>query len=140
MNTDSDTEDDEQYYSYDAKDRIGTSLRLGVSSIGNQPKYNLPDIEIFSIDTENILNFLGEKFRFLELNMPQKTKIMSMIPELSNVNHKNPTAYILGWLINNQPSKFQMIKNRVLGQRGVEESVKLADVVRYARLWKKMLA
>jgi hypothetical protein len=64
--------------------------------------------------------------------------------ELKNVEHKNPTAYILGFLANkieiDSGDPLQYVIQKVLIHVDEEASVQAHDVIRYSRLWENILS
>ena len=80
-----------------------------------------------------------------------KTQIKEMIDsaeQLKHVEHKNPTAYVLGFLANKMEIDDlrhfidlydYVIKKVLIHVVDTEDSVQPHDVIRYARLWKTML-
>ena len=77
----------------------------------------------------------------LSLSQSYITKMKEKADGLKNIEDRNPTAYVLGFLASNKGTSKILDKETVLNvfkqylPQVEDKSIKEADVVRYGRLW-----
>lgn len=126
---DSDIERPEYKDEYKARERAGPAGLLGSKSnrVIQDPR------ELF----QSYVNAISR--RDFELSEDEIATLIEKIDMLDNVEHKNPTAYILGYLASGNGKKITKTSidktfNDNLPGVG-DKSVQKEDVLRYARLW-----
>ena len=77
----------------------------------------------------------------IDINQTDISFMKGKADDLKNIEDKNPTAYVLGFLASNKGTSKSLDKETVLKvfrdylPRVEDKSIKEPDVVRYARLW-----
>ena len=127
-----------------AFDRVGFNE---FDFVGNIPKTRLEHamqepIEKFKQYVKAISHNLKSKNVIITNNQIQE--MLDSADELKNVEHKNPTAYILGFLANKMEidsgDPLEYVIQKVLIHADEEASVQAHDVIRYSRLWENILS
>ena len=126
-------------------DEINAYLRAG----GETTKNIGPDGKIIRILQDPLDKFI-EKVRAISLALASDNcldthnivDLISNSSKLKNVQYKNATAYILGYIATNrgtniiEAKQIQFIKERIIDSKILDDdSVTIEDVIRYARLW-----
>jgi hypothetical protein len=141
-------EDDEDHF----KQEMGVFDRVGFNDLdGNIPKTRLEHamqepIERFKQYVKGITHKL--KSKNVNITNDQIKEMIDSAEQLKNVEHKNPTAYVLGFLANKIEiddlghfvDLYDYVIKKVLIHVNEEDSVQSHDVIRYGRLWKTMLS
>ena len=146
--------DDEEYSDNDHyKAEMGAFDRVGFNDfdfVGNIPKTRLEHamqepIEKFKQYVKAISHDL--KTKKVNITNSQIQEMLDSADELKNVEHKNPTAYILGFLANKMEimsddslDLYEYVIQKVLIHVGEEAFVQAHDVIRYGRLWENILS
>ena len=134
------------------ENEMGAFDRVGFTGLGGKrPKTRLEraeqdPYEKFSQSVDAISRDLREKSGVI-ITQTDIEKMTSKAAKLNVVEHKNPTAYVLGFLASGGGRKllsddkvlFDKIINKVLPHANKDGSVFHQDVIRYARLWAKLM-
>lgn len=136
--------DEEDYiYGYDEEDdfqleakayeRLGGAVLL--SQLTGKKKGVEDPIERFSVQVDAISRKLKEYGNITESDI---VMMLDKANNLKNIEHKNPTAYILGFIASEKGKNItkksaDFVFKNVLPYAG--ENIEKEDVIRYARLW-----
>ena len=137
-----DCEDDE-VDDFDPRDEMGAFDRVGFTGLtGNAPKTRLEKaaqepLEKFQQSVEAIALNINEKIVIIKEDIKKMVETASY---LEHVEHKNPSAYILGFLATEGGKKltvenYNKIIKKFLPLIVSDASVLPEDVIRYSRLW-----
>ena len=140
-------EDDDDHFQAE----MGAFDRVGFNDFdGTIPKTRLEHamqepIERFKQYVKGITHNLNSKN--IHITKDQIKKMIDSAEQLKNIEHKNPTAYVLGFLANKIEiddlghfvDLYDYVIKKVLIHVNEEDSVQAHDVIRYGRLWKTML-
>ena len=102
------------------------------------------EIGAISRNLQSSLEVVKPKNKEIMLNERDILFLKDTATKLKHVNYKNPTAYILGFLVTKGQDEinvksFEYITKHVLNLL-LDDSVKAEDIIRYARLWMLHLA
>jgi len=130
-----------------AYERAGTSGRLNMTliqggTLGELQKKAMKELATPEDRFQLYVDAISRKLNGDNIMNVSQTEIDAMLdamPMVPNIQYKNPTAYILGFLATAggrkiSVSKIKTIIEEVLPQLP-ESGVEAPDVVRYARLW-----
>ena len=155
----SDCEGDDCEDDYDEpifENEMGAFDRVDFTGLGKGPKTRLEraeqdPYEKFSQSIDSISRHLRDKSDVI-ITQDDIDKMTFKAAKLNVVEHKNPTAYVLGFLATGGGLKllkadpkikdgylFNKIINEVLPHANKDASVFPPDVIRYARLWSKLI-
>jgi hypothetical protein len=147
--SDTSYEDDDKHF----QPEMGAFDRVGFNDFdGTTPKTRLEHatqepIERFKQYVKGVTHDL--KSKNIHITNSQIREMIDSADQLKNVEHKNPTAYVLGFLANKMEiddlDDFgdlydYVIKKVLIHVVDPEDSVQAHDVIRYGRLWNSMLS
>jgi hypothetical protein len=131
----------------DAASRIGPSgIFLGTIIGGDAGdlqsqinKMNQDPVERFKLYVDAISRNLTS-LELINLTQDDIDNMLSPIKKIKNINHKNPTAYVLGYIASNGGTNISQkqvtyVLNKILPNIANKLDIKQPDVIRYARYW-----
>lgn len=133
-----------------AYDRVGTTSKLsqvleGVTSLnvlqGKSGREIISQEDRFKINVNAISRNLSDE-GLVELTETDINEMLERTVLVPNLKYKNPTAYILGFIVTNggvdiDKKKFDRVKRKVL-PKIPDSGVEPEDVIRYSRFWKTL--
>jgi len=137
---------------FETKDEIDVFDRVGFSGLtGNAPKTRLEKaaqepLEKFIQSVEAIALYIRNRNDTIVITNSDIEKMVETASYLEHVEHKNPSAYILGFLATEKGKippqlrveNYNEIIKKVLPLIDSDASVFPEDVIRYSRLWLKL--
>jgi hypothetical protein len=126
--------DEDVEYKAEAKafERVGGGL-LG-TKVDKEKKHLQDPIEKFSVTVDAISRNLAN---YIDLNQKDIDNMIENIGLLKNIEFKNPSGYVLGYLASKGGKKIEksivqnIFKNALPHTQGITEP----DIIRYAKLW-----
>jgi hypothetical protein len=127
---------------YGASERVGFTGLAGAAPKTRLERAEQDPYEKFSQSVDAISRHLRNEADII-ITEDDIEKMIFKAANLDVVEHKNPSAYVLGFLATGGGSKltddlFHKTINKVLPHVDVDASVFPHDVIRYARLWQKL--
>lgn len=134
-----------------AYQRAGTSGRLNLTSIQDGSLADLQNKvmkelsspeETFQLYVDAISRKLNGD-NILDISQQEIDAMIDEMPKVPDIQYKNPTAYILGFITTSggreiNSGKIKMVIDEVLPQLP-DSGIEAPDVVRYARMWMKLV-
>jgi hypothetical protein len=146
------SEENEEYEEYEdynneeneARPEFGAHERVGVGMVGLLPL----DSELPKDPTERFITYVNAISLSIKETNPETSlgdediRTMLTVEDIKNIEHKNPTAYVLGYIASNGGTEIKKKNASFVFEKilpNVQDiSVKPADVIRYARYWINM--
>ena len=138
MNSDDDFSDEE---GPKFSDEMGAFLRAGFTEFAGQDKILLNPVDKFRIKVNAVARNLSE-WDSIYLSNGAIRMILEKVLQLQDVEYKNATAYVLGYVATEGGQKltskgFKWVVNKLL-PHVEDKSVLEPDIIRYARLWENI--
>jgi hypothetical protein len=140
--------DDYEFAGQEYQAEMGAYDRVGLPGndlLGNIPtnraeRAMMDPLQKFRIHVDAVARNLGN---WDEIQLPEKaiTHMLEKAASLTAVEHKNPTAYVLGYLASGggvKLTKEAFNKTVKTALPHTEGSVLPPDIIRYARLWESL--
>jgi hypothetical protein len=131
-----DNEEAEQQYMPErgAFERSGGNTMVSSTSLKNV----VNPIEKFRIIVDAVFRKMNETTRFLsEKNLEE---ILESVNRVHNIQYKNPTAYILGFIGSNGGKSITEQSIERAASINDDQSVTLPDIIRYSVFWKETVS
>ena len=122
------------------KERVGLP---GSVMVVSKPKTRLENSQMDPLDRFRFyVDGICRSLKSYQVSITEQDieKMLVISAELENIGYKNPTGYVLGYLVTDGGKKmnklsFDNIIKTVLPHSEHQESVLPADIIRYSRLW-----
>ena len=122
------------------KERVGLP---GSVMVVSKPKTRLENSQMDPLDRFRFyLDGICRSLKSYQVSITEQDieKMLVYSAELENIGYKNPTCYVLGYLVTDggkkiDKSRFDQVIKTVLPHSEHQESVLPADIIRYSRLW-----
>ena len=138
-------EEDEEEIQYEPEinvfERVGLPGDMfGINPLTMAEKIAMSPLDKFKMDVRIVARQLDSWD--IDISNDDIIKMIETAVKVDKVEHKNPTAYVLGFLASNGGRKldhklFKYVVDQVI-DKTEKGNVKPADVIRYARLWERL--